>query len=58
MEITVKQLADSRGIAKTYILRLLRGNKAELLAKMGVKSWKLIGSSYVLKMEKDFKIND
>lgn len=56
MEITVKQLADKRKISKVYILRLLRNNKAELLAAMGVKSWRMIGSSYVLKMDKDFTL--
>lgn len=58
MEITVKQLADNRGISKVYILRLLKNNKAHLLSDMGVKSWQKVGSQYVLTMQKDFSLND
>lgn len=55
MDITVKELADKRGIAKTYILRLLKKNRADLLLEMGVKSWQKVGTQYVLTMKKDFE---
>lgn len=58
MDITVKQLADKRKIKKVYILRLLRENKAHLLAEMGVKSWQKVGSQYQLKMQKDFILDE
>lgn len=55
MQKTVKELAEQRGIDKTYILRLLRNNKAHLLLNMGVKSWYMLGNQYVLTMVKDFE---
>lgn len=57
MDITVKQLADSKKIEKVYILRLLKNERKDLLSKMGVKSWQKVGTQYQLKMKKGFTLD-
>lgn len=51
MELTVTQLADENGVSRQYILKLISDNNKDVLATMGVKSWRKVGNMYILKMK-------